>query len=489
MRSPTISFYCRAYYSCLALVAGVLCLLSSPSLVEAQKPTATIISLSGNVSVSVQDGSPTPGVVGMVLYENDLIKTRTGAKVIVEFSDKSVLELREKTAVVISGLSKDPQTGASRSHLDLWWGSMRTVLLSEQIATGSSLTVQTSNAQATVKSAKMESAESDFEVIYNPNIAKTTVIAHKFDVVITNLLTRKALLIPQGSGGIVHQYNIEKIATTTHFPEEDDSLSEITKAQEDETYIDRTTENHKQTPIQTINAESKKANEQFEQRPAEDVSQLKETLPKLDKMAKDAEKIKSNAQIAALSRVVDDLKQVVGIVYSDQKGLYKIFESDVFFDKGKYELSDRRKVFLKQFGEELISTTKGYMNQYPGRPITVAVRTIGYADELGFRKGTNLIKELVEGVEHKFPQREYNQKEFLNQRLSEFRSKTINKYFKELFLQTAQGNSLVHIYQQIVGRGENLPPEISPPYPTRDPRRRTCKIYVIIRFGDLFGYK
>lgn len=197
------------------------------------------------------------GNIGMTLHEGDSIRTRARASAIVELSDRSTLELAENTAVTISILVEDSQTGSSRSNLDLWWGSLRSVVPVSQTQNPSSITVQTSNARADMTSPPQNLSASDSEVIFDPQINTTTAIAHKFDVVVTNLLTEESLLIPEGNVGFVHKNSIQKIAMKIHFPPGDDNLTEIIKEQgEGETTIksqlDRIAAILKQIPGKTI---------------------------------------------------------------------------------------------------------------------------------------------------------------------------------------------------------------------------------------------
>lgn len=207
---------------------GLFSLMSSAG---AQQPAAVLVSLVGDVSVSIQGGSPRRGNIGMTLHEGDSIRTRSEANAIVELSDRSTLELAENTAVTISILVEDSSTGASRSNLDLWWGSLRSVVPVSQTKNPSSITVQTSNARTDLTSPPQNLSVSDSQVIFDPQVNTTTAIAHKFDVVVTNLLTEESLLIPEGSVGFVHQNSIQKVAMKIHFPAGDDNLTEIIRAQ------------------------------------------------------------------------------------------------------------------------------------------------------------------------------------------------------------------------------------------------------------------
>lgn len=222
---------CVSPGSLALLLVGLTLLPGLP--VSAQQPTASLIALNGDVMVSVQGGSPTPGIVGTVLQEGDSIKTRAGATATVELSDRSTLELEENTAVSISVMTLDPATGASRSQLDLWWGSLRSTLPAGQMNSGSSITVQTSNARTDMGGTTgAEGAEGgDSQVIFDPDESVTTAIANKFDVVMTNLMTEESLLIPQGNVGLVQGNTVQQIAMVVTFPKGDDSLMDIIEAQ------------------------------------------------------------------------------------------------------------------------------------------------------------------------------------------------------------------------------------------------------------------
>lgn len=61
-----------------------------PSLISAQQPTATIRSLRGDVSVSIQWGLPIPATVEMALNAGDTLRTQVGAAVVLRLSERIV---------------------------------------------------------------------------------------------------------------------------------------------------------------------------------------------------------------------------------------------------------------------------------------------------------------------------------------------------------------------------------------------------------------
>ena len=179
---------------------------------EARAPTATIVSLEGEALVFFQGGSPIPASVDTVLREGDTIRTHAGAAVVFRLSDGSELIVGENTNLNLAELGEDPRSGARKSRLNLLWGKIRSLVSSGHQAEGSSYTIQTPNAFAGIKF-----SHPDSEVLYDPGTSTTTVIPHKFDVVVTNRVTNDTVLIPEGFIGIIQDRDIKKLARTIPF--------------------------------------------------------------------------------------------------------------------------------------------------------------------------------------------------------------------------------------------------------------------------------
>lgn len=181
----------------------LLCLCFTASFSAAQQPTATMSSLEGEVFLSYQGGTPISGISGTVLRAGDSIRTYNGASTMLSLSDGSKLELGENTNLILSLLEKEP----SKARLELLWGRVRGILSPAYQAEGSSFSVQTPNALVDVKSSEL-----DAEVLYDPEIQTTTVLAHEFDLRVINLLTGVELNIPRGHSGIIHDGVIREVA-------------------------------------------------------------------------------------------------------------------------------------------------------------------------------------------------------------------------------------------------------------------------------------
>jgi outer membrane protein OmpA-like peptidoglycan-associated protein len=228
------------------------------------------------------------------------------------------------------------------------------------------------------------------------------------------------------------------------------------------------------TPLaQTAKAEIEKISTEDPDNP------LKDFLPRLNDLLEYCEKLESGQEVVHLTRVIEDLNEVITIKRNADKNVKIELESDVSFDTGKYELSEEGKRILKEFFERIIADQKAYLDQYIGKTITMKIKVVGYTDQQGFRKGTDLIKTLLEGVKaDQIPQSEFESRKFLNQRLSQLRANTIGEYIKQLI---EQADPRIAVEQEIVGRGEEIPPGVAPPSSPSDslanPKRRICKIY------------
>lgn len=196
----------------LGVILGGLGTRCAPVWAEIQQPTAEILFLRGEALVFFQGGSPMPASVNMVLREGDTIRTHAGANLILQLSDGSELIIAENTNINIAKLAEDPQTGARTSRLVLLWGKARSLVSAGHQAKGSSYTIETPNAFTDI-----QFSQPDSEVLYDPGTSTTTVMPHRFDVVVTNRVTNDTVRIPEGFIGIVQDRGIQKLARTIPF--------------------------------------------------------------------------------------------------------------------------------------------------------------------------------------------------------------------------------------------------------------------------------
>ncbi|MDM8550595.1 OmpA family protein [Desulfobacterales bacterium HSG2] len=230
--------------------------------------------------------------------------------------------------------------------------------------------------------------------------------------------------------------------------------------------------------LDTVSKLARKAREELERKAGGDADNpLTGYVSKLDKVLEDAEAVRSDLKVVSLNKVIDDLKEVLQITHSIETSTAKTLESDVSFDKGKYELSEDGKEVLQKLVERIMAEADTYIRDHPDKNLITKIKVVGYTDRLDFARGTDLVRELREGSENEFPQRKSEQRQFLNQRLSELRARTIVKYIEEFISISEKKESGFQIDTEAVGRGEKMPANLPPPYPNTDFRRRICKIY------------
>ncbi len=203
-------------------------------------------------------------------------------------------------------------------------------------------------------------------------------------------------------------------------------------------------------------------------------SALQDFIPKLNEILDYSDEIERGQQMVDLEKVLEDIEKVEKIEYDTTTHISKTLESDVSFEPGRYDLSEKGKRVLEESHAEFINTIKAYKAQYPNEPLLIKIKVIGHTDSTGFKPGTKLVEKLSEGLEVpiQYPERG----RVLNKRLSEFRAKTISEYLAQ-FIRSAIGEDpLIHIQQEIIGLGEEIPKGFPGSSAYQDARRRICKI-------------
>ena len=209
-------------------------------------------------------------------------------------------------------------------------------------------------------------------------------------------------------------------------------------------------------------------------------SALLEFLAILNDILDYSDKIESGQRIIDPTQIVKDYNTVKQLGQDAQTTTGKILTTETVFEPGKYDLSDEGKNILKEFCGNLIANKHTYITLYPNKPVIIHLKVVGYADQMDFRGGTNLIEELMKDASHPRPGSPAARRQFLNQRLSELRARTTAEYLKQFITQTDLENPQAQVEEELLGLGEDIPPGVSPPYPLSDPRRRICKIHAYV---------
>lgn len=230
--------------------------------------------------------------------------------------------------------------------------------------------------------------------------------------------------------------------------------------------------------LNTVAELAKKAKEELARKTKGDEDDpLTDYIPKLDEVMDQAREVKEDRQVVSLDMVIDDLKEILQVNFSIQTSLTKTLESDVSFDKGSYELSEEGNQALEKMIGSIIADREKYLGENPDKLVVMKIKVVGYTDRLHFIEGSDLMKELLKGIEDQAPQDQPARREFLNQRLSELRAEKIAGYIEKFVSETYKEDTRFRIDTKSVGRGESIPANVPPPYPVMDSRRRICKIY------------
>lgn len=206
--------------------------------------------------------------------------------------------------------------------------------------------------------------------------------------------------------------------------------------------------------------------------PEHPVAQKAETL---DRVTAYGEKIAEAPTLVSIERVIRDLDQVLAVSTGMKSSWTETLGADVSFDRGRYELSERGRTAVRDF---ITSVIREIEERYRDRTVDLHVKVLGYTDQLNFGIGTDLVRRLTEGVEDRMPETDPERRRFLNQRLSEYRARTIGDHIDALIREIGGDGIDYRTRLEVIGYGEKVPSGVAPPYPASDGRRRICKIHV-----------
>jgi hypothetical protein len=186
-------------------------------------------------------------------------------------------------------------------------------------------------------------------------------------------------------------------------------------------------------------------------------------LPVLDSLQKQNDQY---AQRLALYMMIKE-----GLSVAD----FKQFDLAAFFGPGKYLIPEDKVDIAAISFAPVVDSLMLFSNKYSQYPRTATLIILGFADGTGISNGSELYYTLLD--ELRKPQAE---KEELNQKLSELRSKELIKQMTSLYLKKAIGFKeadklkIEYIGQ---GKGEALPVSGIKDYSVDDERRRIVLCY------------
>jgi hypothetical protein len=157
---------------------------------------------------------------------------------------------------------------------------------------------------------------------------------------------------------------------------------------------------------------------------------------------------------------------------------FKQFDLAAFFGPGKYLIPEDKVEIASMSFTPVIDSLMFFSNKYSQIPRTATLIILGYADGTGVTPGSELYYTLLD--ELRKPQAE---KEELNQKISELRSKELIKQMTGLYLKKATGFKDVDkltIEYVGQGKGEALPMANIKDYRIDDDRRRIVLCYWVV---------
>lgn len=211
-------------------------------------------------------------------------------------------------------------------------------------------------------------------------------------------------------------------------------------------------------------------------------SQYVDILERLNDMKEIIEAIRSGDAAYDDRQISHYIRKIKEIEANIQNAVDEVFSNDVFFGLGEYQISDlppAGKESLQAFTESIInSQVKVFQKLFPGYPLVVEIRAVGYADE------TPLLPDLAETLARKtegvIPDEPLERKRVLNKTLSYLRAEAIYEHIRRKLASMPDMAAISIGRPEIVGMGEALPypPDgVDPPYRSQDERRRICKLY------------
>lgn len=204
-------------------------------------------------------------------------------------------------------------------------------------------------------------------------------------------------------------------------------------------------------------------------------SSLRDLLPKLNKILEYTKQIEDGQQQFMLGSLINTRDGLDGIRTAVKNRKELKIGSDISFKIGKYKVADlsgEAKKILEKLVEDIVSARNNYTKQYS--KMIVNIKAMAYTDETPFSDGSKLLKELAESVN--CPRSQPERRKCFNNRLSELRAETIANYMEQRVLGYKSKEINIQIQKKFVGKGENIPPDAAPPYPTDDQRRRICNV-------------
>jgi outer membrane protein OmpA-like peptidoglycan-associated protein len=148
-------------------------------------------------------------------------------------------------------------------------------------------------------------------------------------------------------------------------------------------------------------------------------------------------------------------------------------DQDVLFEPGKYTVTPSVADAIGKFFEPAAKEIDIFTKKYPDFPLSLVITAKGYADGTSITEGTQLYKELVDGM--RLSGRTPDDKE-LNKVLSDKRAKAVIELF-EKYTRSRGGEPVKNILYLYEGKGNAPPNPKVTDYKIDDARRRIVLVF------------
>jgi len=154
-------------------------------------------------------------------------------------------------------------------------------------------------------------------------------------------------------------------------------------------------------------------------------------------------------------------------------------DQDVLFEPGKYTVTAVVAAAIGNYFEPVAKEIDMFTQKYPDFPLSLVITAKGYADGTSISEGTQLYKDLAEGI--KLYGKTVDEKE-LNKELSVRRAKSVIELFEKYTKgRSISGGSVKNILYLHEGKGEASPNPKILDYKIDDSRRR-----IVLLFWSVF---
>mgnify|MGYP001034632033 CR=1 FL=1 len=205
---------------------------------------------------------------------------------------------------------------------------------------------------------------------------------------------------------------------------------------------------------------------------------LSESLRTLDAILDYADQVKSDPMRFDSSRIEEYTRKIDIIRTNIERFKDLKLQADISFPLGAYRvsaLSPAGRARLDQLKDRIVETAMDLRARYPGHPVRITLKTVGYTDLGPVLADSALEAALQKEVKNPAPSERDRQRQY-NQALSRLRSISVNRYLKDHIRRDLPDGDF-QVGLQHIGKGELFPiPKIKPPYKAIDARRRICII-------------